>query len=509
MQTTTPIRPLAPADRCPHRRPFPEGFDACPAHQAVAFVPTDTMHRPLRTELSCRHLATGQQPGAAGGSFYARCSLGSADERVRWLAMVTPARLEVMRALQEEFDAGVAAQRADLFNARAELLNRPESAARRRELEAALQAFLAAAAGFVAGREQRFEDVGLPAPALLRLVEDLCRSWAQTRPARSGDVAAELERFPVASQPFLQAVAQAPWHDHELAGRPVAASGSAPRHAARTWAEDEPLLDGVGLRMTRGAGGVVNVYGEVDARNADLFAETLRAALSGPADRHVDAGGLLFCAVSGLRALVRTAQRLDPGARLVVHGMPEQMRRAMQLVGWAEVPNLVFATCAANAAWPVRPYDSGTLSTGSDTYVDPAVAAATAPLPPPPRDAPVLAYDAVSLPSVRALVARCAARWGFASARVGDATLAVNEVAENSLRHGGGGTLRVWQSDGALVCDLRSSGRVADPLAGRVAPGDGVDGPRGLWLANALCDLVQIRTGEAGTAVRLHLRRRP
>ncbi len=30
-------------------------------------------------------------------------------------------------------------------------------------------------------------------------------------------------------------------------------------------------------------------------------------------------------------------------------------------------------------------------------------------------------------------------------------------------------------------------------------------GGRGLWLANRLCDLVQVRSGEQGTVVRLHV----
>jgi hypothetical protein len=35
----------------------------------------------------------------------------------------------------------------------------------------------------------------------------------------------------------------------------------------------------------------------------------------------------------------------------------------------------------------------------------------------------------------------------------------------------------------------------------------GVGGSAGLWLANQLCDLVQIRSFAAGTVVRLHMRR--
>jgi hypothetical protein len=37
--------------------------------------------------------------------------------------------------------------------------------------------------------------------------------------------------------------------------------------------------------------------------------------------------------------------------------------------------------------------------------------------------------------------------------------------------------------------------------AGQNHPGGG----RGLWLTNQLCDLVQIRSGDAGTVVRAHV----
>ena len=80
--------------------------------------------------------------------------------------------------------------------------------------------------------------------------------------------------------------------------------------------------------------------------------------------------------------------------------------------------------------------------------------------------------------------------------------LAVGELAANSIRHGGGrGILRVWRTDDALICEIRDRGRIADPLAGRVKPGlEQLDG-RGLWIANAVCDLIQIRAG----AVRAHM----
>jgi hypothetical protein len=58
---------------------------------------------------------------------------------------------------------------------------------------------------------------------------------------------------------------------------------------------------------------------------------------------------------------------------------------------------------------------------------------------------------------------------------------------------------------GALTCEIRDIGRFNQPLVDRERPNADLAGPRGLWLANQLCDLVQIRTFPNGTAIRLHM----
>ena len=56
--------------------------------------------------------------------------------------------------------------------------------------------------------------------------------------------------------------------------------------------------------------------------------------------------------------------------------------------------------------------------------------------------------------------------------RLPDLVLAVNELATNSLRHGGGrGVLRIWEQDGTLCCEVDDGGRIDDPLVGRERPG--------------------------------------
>ena len=131
----------------------------------------------------------------------------------------------------------------------------------------------------------------------------------------------------------------------------------------------------------------------------------------------------------------------------------------------------------------------------------------SAPLPPAPGEPAEhrIAWDTLS--PLRALVAEQAIRVGVSEPRTGDLLLATHEVATNSIRHGGGeGVLRVWQDRDTVVCEVRDRGRLDQPLAGRTRPALDSDGGWGLWLANQLCDLVQLRTLPGGNLVRLHLR---
>lgn len=156
---------------------------------------------------------------------------------------------------------------------------------------------------------------------------------------------------------------------------------------------------------------------------------------------------------------------------------------------------------------------SGAGETGSASYrgIEASGAAFVTPLPDPSGAPAVARFDGSSLEAVRTFVSRAAADTGLGRARTTDLVQAVNEVATNSIRHGGGGgTLRVWREAETLVCEIADEGPqdglARQPLAGRTRPGSEEAGGRGLWLANQLCDLVQVRTFPAGTVVRLHAR---
>jgi anti-sigma regulatory factor (Ser/Thr protein kinase) len=103
-------------------------------------------------------------------------------------------------------------------------------------------------------------------------------------------------------------------------------------------------------------------------------------------------------------------------------------------------------------------------------------------------------------------VASHAAAAGLGARRIADLAFSVNEVASNSVRHGGGaGTVRFWSGGSGVVCEVRDGGRFDRPLAGRKRPVSDQVGGWGLWLANQLCELVEVRSLPEGTAVRLHV----
>lgn len=111
------------------------------------------------------------------------------------------------------------------------------------------------------------------------------------------------------------------------------------------------------------------------------------------------------------------------------------------------------------------------------------------------------------LHALRGFVAAEAQRAGVPGERIPDMTLAAHEVAANACTHGGGdAVLRTWTADGEFLCEVADRGAgMPDPLAGNVEPAVTQPSGRGLWLARQLCDLVQVRTGAAGTTVRLHV----
>lgn len=117
-----------------------------------------------------------------------------------------------------------------------------------------------------------------------------------------------------------------------------------------------------------------------------------------------------------------------------------------------------------------------------------------------------MTFGSGDLLAVRAFVRACAERAKLAGDRVSDLCTAVNEVATNTLEHcHEQGHLRCWRTGDALVCELRDTGKVGDPLFDRRLPASGRGG-HGLLLVHQLCDLVQTYIHAFGLVVRLHMR---
>jgi anti-sigma regulatory factor (Ser/Thr protein kinase) len=126
-------------------------------------------------------------------------------------------------------------------------------------------------------------------------------------------------------------------------------------------------------------------------------------------------------------------------------------------------------------------------------------------LPPPPVSAEFIAYDS-QLHPVRALARRYGERAGLSTDRCADLVLAVSEVTANTLAHtAGDGTAHIWTSGHEVLCQIHDDGWITDPMAGRKRPPPDSPG-HGLWVVNHVCDLVQMRSGPAGTTTRLHIR---
>ena len=127
------------------------------------------------------------------------------------------------------------------------------------------------------------------------------------------------------------------------------------------------------------------------------------------------------------------------------------------------------------------------------------------PLPSPTNDAMYHTYRS-DLSQVRALVLQQAREAGLAESRSNDLVLAVSEVAANTLRHTrASGTLGIWHDDDEIVCEIRDSGTIADPEAGRRKPAPDASGGHGLWIVRQVCDLVELTSDANGTTVRMHM----
>ncbi len=100
------------------------------------------------------------------------------------------------------------------------------------------------------------------------------------------------------------------------------------------------------------------------------------------------------------------------------------------------------------------------------------------------------------------------AQWfGMSARNTADLQLIASELATASLTVAGSTCrLALWQSDGHLVCESRDRVFLDDPLAGRRPYASDTDRGRGLYVVNAVADLVRTHTTAMETTIHAYLR---
>ena len=204
-------------------------------------------------------------------------------------------------------------------------------------------------------------------------------------------------------------------------------------------------------------------------------------------------------------------------------------RSAREIAAWTRMEAALNVTLAAAGISMICPYDARTTDAGiiadalrthpvqvtgstrnpSPQYADPAAFARscdTRPLAQPPDGAETFAFDG-DLRGLRRFIVGSADAHGVAGDRADMLVLAVSEVgAYLKDRWPASAAVRTWEQPGAVVCDFRQpGGSISDPFLGlrpaELVPGDG----DGLWLANQICDWMDIRSDAEGCTIQLQI----
>lgn len=173
-----PATASEPQDRCRFGRDFDRPLVACPAFQRTQFIAATSYGKPLGTHVACAHLVVGK---LATNQFYPRCALGSDLEKMRWLAMMGPARIELLRALTAEFEADQPDSLRRLIAAKAAaLMDPPDSHAGRLALAKVVRDFVSEFGAFVDTHAGRIAEIGVSPADLVARATRVLGEWQQS-----------------------------------------------------------------------------------------------------------------------------------------------------------------------------------------------------------------------------------------------------------------------------------------------------------------------------------------
>jgi anti-sigma regulatory factor (Ser/Thr protein kinase) len=160
----------------------------------------------------------------------------------------------------------------------------------------------------------------------------------------------------------------------------------------------------------------------------------------------------------------------------------------------------------ARATHPLL-WSRGALHRSAEYAPDDVLDRCNQPLAPKPGAVTYMVRKSADLRPARSFAVNYAGWVGMSQDGIEDLQLIATELATNSLMYTDGACrLAFWRQDEHLVCEARDTGRLGDPLVGRLDPGPSGPASRGLFLVNAISDLVRMHTTSAGTTIQAYLR---
>jgi anti-sigma regulatory factor (Ser/Thr protein kinase) len=160
----------------------------------------------------------------------------------------------------------------------------------------------------------------------------------------------------------------------------------------------------------------------------------------------------------------------------------------------------------ARATHPML-WSCGSLHRSAEYAPDDVLARCNQPLPVNPGAVTYMVRKSADLRLARSFAVNYADWVGLSQDSIEDLQLVATELATNSLMYTDGACrLAFWRNDEHLVCEARDTGRLDDPLVGRLYPGPSGPASRGLFLVNAISDLVRTHSTTAGTTIQAYLR---
>jgi len=192
-----------PLDECPFDRPFAVDFDQCPAYQPVLLEVLDSQEHSVGQIATCRHLSASHLPNQPG--FYARCGLGDAMQRTRWLTTAAGRGLLKVREIRTAFYREAQAELRQLIAARAASRSTPGSVHEQDRLRAASDLVMAALAAFTQRRNAELTAAGVDPASLRRAFEATMQQGASRGTTTALTPSREvIAGYPMPVQAFLR-----------------------------------------------------------------------------------------------------------------------------------------------------------------------------------------------------------------------------------------------------------------------------------------------------------------